>query len=378
MVINKIPGVYYTESLEYDVVGEGAKIPVFIGKTGNTGTTSYKVDGSVVLSFNSYEEACRATTAGGIGTDPETNPLLAVLKDFFEENIRKTAGDIQVPKVYVIDCGSATTIAVWTTAIATSKAMRDANVEVYVGAESITDEDKSINDVIEIASTSLAEHATNLMLRNGFFTDATADTDAELISLAQANQLPRIGLIEPLLFGKTIARICCTPFYIEPGYTAYRSVEKDTFIKRTPTAELALQNAGVIFNRDEMTTQQVFPKINLAVGTEFGKSPRPADSLFHARFNADELLKQIFDVCYPQIKANETATNISYLQSQVDRIIDDAVQAGYMRAYDGLNGTRIRVTESDADPFDLELTGQIQPVNATIAINVTSKIIGAI
>ena len=121
MVINKIPGVYYTESLEYDVVGEGAKIPVFIGKTGNTGTTSYKVDGSVVLSFNSYEEACRATTAGGIGTDPETNPLLAVLKDFFEENIRKTAGDIQVPKVYVIDCGSATTIAVWTTAIATSK-----------------------------------------------------------------------------------------------------------------------------------------------------------------------------------------------------------------------------------------------------------------
>ena len=49
-----------------------------------------------------------------------------------------------------------------------------------------------------------------------------------------------------------------------------------------------------------------------------------------------------------------------------------------MRAYDGLNGTRIRVTESDADPFDLELTGQIQPVNATIAINVTSKIIGAI
>ena len=377
MAINRIPGVYYNETVSFDIIGEGAKIPVFIGKTGNTGTTGHKVDGTQLLTYTSYEEACKPIANGGIGTDPDTNPLLAVLKDFFEENKRKNAGDIQVPKIYVIDVGAATLYNPWQTAITTAKSVRDATIEVYVGAESITSE-PTFEDFVEAASTSLVEHATNLMLRCGFFDYLSADEDDELIEVVEDMNFPRIGLIEPLLFGKTIARICCTPFYLEPGYTTYRTVSPDTFTKRTPTAELALQNAGVIFNHDELTTKEVYPKINLAVGTQFGTSPRPADSLFHARFISDELLKQIFDACYEQIKANETATNISYLQSQVDRIIDAAVQDGYVRPWNGVDGTRIVVTESNADPFDLELNGQIQPVNCTIAINVKSKIIGAI
>lgn len=379
MTINKIPGVYYTETTSYENIGAGSKIPVFIGKTGNTGSGSYKVDGTVILSFNNYNDAAQPITAGGIGTNPSTNPILAALKDFFAENERKTSGDISVPHVYVIDCGAATSLAVWTTAFATAKKKRDADIEVYIGAENVyQNDDIDITDVLSAASESLRAHATNLMLRCGFYTDSTADTDTKLIALSQDIKLPRIGLIEPTLFGKTIARICCTPFYLEPGFTAYRTVSPGTFKERTPTQELSLQNNAVIFNHDEHTSRVIYPKINLAVMSTFSLTERPADALFHARYNADTLLKEVFDVCYSQVKNNETNTNIAYLQSQVDKVVDTAVNNGYMKAYDGATGTKLFVAESDSDPYDIVVTGTIMPVNATIAINVNTKITGAI
>ena len=49
-----------------------------------------------------------------------------------------------------------------------------------------------------------------------------------------------------------------------------------------------------------------------------------------------------------------------------------------MRQWDGLNGAKIIVSESDREPFDLVVSGQIQPVNCTIAINVTAHIQGAL
>ena len=41
------PGVYFDETTELELVGIGAKIPVVIGATGNTGTQSYPVDGII-------------------------------------------------------------------------------------------------------------------------------------------------------------------------------------------------------------------------------------------------------------------------------------------------------------------------------------------
>ena len=35
MPITKKPGVYFNETTEYELQGNGGKIPVFIGKTGN-------------------------------------------------------------------------------------------------------------------------------------------------------------------------------------------------------------------------------------------------------------------------------------------------------------------------------------------------------
>ena len=98
--------------------------------------------------------------------------------------------------------------------------------------------------------------------------------------------------------------------------------------------------------------------------------------MFHARFIADEVLKEIYEVAYPFIKANDTATNLVKLQVKVDTVVDSFIREGECVAWNkdtGL-GTRLIVQESDKNPYDIEIVGSIQPVNAIIAINVREKI----
>lgn len=378
MAITKRPGVYYTETTEYELQGNGGKIPVFIGKTGNSATTGYAVDGTQILRFANYGEACRTIANGGIGTDPDTNPLLAVLKEFFEEAEPKAAEDIGIPYVYVIDVGAGTSKTAWLTALTTAKTKREAIVEVYYGAENISDNGYTLTDFLAAAAASIATESANLNLRTGFSTKADA-TDAQLIALNPSTGgilKSRIGLIEPDKFGKHVAMLCCTPYYIEPGFLTYRTVEPGEFKERTDAEILALQNAGIIFGADEVVSDLVVCRINLGVSTAFAANPRPADALFHARFNADHLLREVFKAVFTQVKANETASYIVKAQTKVDAIVDDEVEAERMIPYNSENGngTKLTLIEANSDPYDMELIGQIQPINCTIAINVKIQI----
>ena len=378
MAITKRPGVYYTETTEYELQGNGGKIPVFIGKTGNSATTGYAVDGTQILRFANYGEACRTIANGGIGTDPDTNPLLAVLKEFFEEAEPKAAEDIGIPYVYVIDVGAGTSKTAWLTALTTAKTKREAIVEVYYGAENISDNGYTLTDFLAAAAASIATESANLNLRTGFATKAEA-TDAQLIALNPSTGgilKSRIGLIEPDKFGKHVAMLCCTPYYIEPGFLSYRTVEPGEFKERTDAEILALQNAGIIFGADEVVSDLVVCRINLGVSTAFAANPRPADALFHARFNADHLLREVFKAVFTQVKANETASYIVKAQTKVDAIVDDEVEAERMIPYNSENGngTKLTLIEANSDPYDMELIGQIQPINCTIAINVKIQI----
>jgi len=378
MAITKRPGVYYTETTEYELQGNGGKIPVFIGKTGNSATTGYAVDGTQILRFANYGEACRTIANGGIGTDPDTNPLLAVLKEFFEEAEPKAAEDIGIPYVYVIDVGAGTSKTAWLTALTTAKTKREAIVEVYYGAENISDNGYTLTDFLAAAAASIATESANLNLRTGFATKVDA-TDAQLIALNPSTGgilKSRIGLIEPDKFGKHVAMLCCTPYYIEPGFLTYRTVEPGEFKERTDAEILALQNAGIIFGADEVVSDLVVCRINLGVSTAFAANPRPADALFHARFNADHLLREVFKAVFTQVKANETASYIVKAQTKVDAIVDDEVEAERMIPYNSENGngTKLTLIETNSDPYDMELIGQIQPINCTIAINVKIQI----
>ena len=378
MPITKRPGVYFNETTEYELQGNGGKIPVWIGKTGNTAATGYKVDGTQINKFSSWNEINRSIANGGIGTDTSTNPLLAALEEFFEEAEIQTTEDVGIPYIYVIDVGAGTSKDVWLTALTTAKTAIDAIIEFYVGAENISDTGYTLPDFINAAYASISTETARLSLRTGFTTKANA-TDNELIALNPSSGgilKSRIGIIEPLYFGKHAARLCCTPYYIEPGFLEYRTVEPGEFKSRTDAEILALQNAGIIFGADEVVSDLVVCRINLAVSTAFAKNPRPADSLFHARFNADNLLRNVFKAVFTQVKANEAASYIVKAQTKVDAVIDEEVRLERMIPYNNEtgNGTRLTLVESDSNPYDMELKGQIQGINCTTAIIVKAKI----
>lgn len=381
MAITKIPGVYLNEEVDYELSGTGSKIPIWIGLTGNTGTASYKVDGTSIMKFTSYEDLNKATTAGGIGAvtgDTSTNTLNLTLKQFFKESALKQVDDIGVPYIYVIDVGDGTDKDAWLNAIETALSKNDVDLLAFVGTENITN--YSVVDLMKATRAALETRTTTFEIFNAFFTKKDA-TDEQLIALTDATngiQKSRIGIVEwdDYRYGKSIARICLTPYSNEVGFLPYRSVEPGTFPDRTSAEKLALQNAGIIFNHDEIVNDTINPRMNLCLATSFAATNKPADSMFHARFIADEVLKEIYEVAYPFIKANDTATNLVKLQVKVDTVVDSFIREGECVAWNkdtGL-GTRLIVQESDKNPYDIEIVGSIQPVNAIIAINVREKI----
>lgn len=385
MVFNKIPGVYLNEDVDYELSGVGSKIPVFIGKTGNTGSADYKVDGSVALKFTNYDDANKAITAGGIGLDNELNKIL---KNFFEEARLKQPDDIGVPHVYVIDVGAGTSRDAWLTAVETAFSKIDASIMAFVGTENIqytpegADEPVtySVVDLAKAVKVAIDTRTHTFELWNAFFTKKDA-TDAQLIALTDATngvQKSRIGIIEwdNYRFGKTVARICLTPFNQEVGFIKYRSVEAGEFPERNLTQKLALQNAGIIFNHDEMYSDEMNPRMNICLATSYAATNKPADAMFHARFIADALLKDIYEAIYPLIKANDTASNLVKIQVKIDTVIDEYIRNGDCISFNkdtGL-GTRLIAQPSDKDPYDVEIVGSIQPVNAILAIDVKEKL----
>lgn len=429
--INITPGVYYHEDMQYELNSTGARIPIFIGATlteneniiegyykaadgkfykeaaytteitpeegvtykdKNTGgkyydyTTQYneipdyQVDGKKIIQYKKWADVNKPKSEGGLGVynkdKPDQNLLLRDIRNFFIESTPTISSEIGYEYIYAIDLGEAKDQTGWINAFKQAKGKRDAHVEVYVGAEKVTG--ATIEDIMEVANTSIVDASVALNLRYGFFTKQGAtDTDLKNTTTGSKKiQYSRIYLIEPLLFGKTIARICVTPNNIEPGYYQYRTVNPGEFIERNPDEQLALQNAGIIFNHDEYTSQNFYPKINLTVGTSFAKSSRPGDAMFHARANADNLLRRVFDECYVQIKANETEANINYLKSRIKSIVDDAVQNDEVKKYNETTGkgTYLSAEESDEDPYTMIVYGQILPINCTVAIDIRTTI----
>lgn len=392
-------------------------------------TDDYKVDGTVPLKYSKWIEVNTTISNGGIlkgsetdwneidTTVKESNRLYNTLKDFFEESRVKNSGDIGVPYIYIIDVGDGENYNSWTTAIKTAKKLLDVEIEIYDGAVFLEDNTGENPPVAYISKTTtindngttdivggvelkdflnplysdldygLSACERNLDLRCAFTTIYDKEfghekvTDEQLLkyvkSLTTDDLHSRIGLVEPFLFGKTIARICCTPYNTEPGYYRYRSVNEGVFKERTKAKMLELQDNGIIFNSDEHINSQVYPKINLCVSMSFTNSGnRPADSLFHARFNADSLLREVFEACYHQVKANESATNIAYLQTRINKIVNDRVTAEEMVKWNDKEetGTKLTVQSADIDPYSLVVKGYIQPVKCTIAIKVKATI----
>jgi hypothetical protein len=384
--INILPGVYYQEKVQKAYYGEGGEIPCFIGVTNNS-----RVDATKITRYNTFKEISKSVDEGGIGAtgdlekDLETNPLLRILKDFYEETEPISYDIPTVPYIYLIDVGNGENLNVWGTALETCKTYRDINLEVYYGIETLKED---LQPFIDKSMVSIQTQAKKLDLRRAFTTithkyynDEWVDvTDTDLINLAQANtKYNRLNLIEPTFFGKIMGKYCITRIGEESGYSVFNTIPVDSFKPRTPREQLSLQNSGVVFCRDEYSSNQFYPKINLGVCTCFGNpvDERPADALDSNRRIADYILMQVFDACYPQIKARETRTQMVVLQTKVNNIVYNAIENDLCVAYNQHKnpvGTQLVVEESDNNPYAMIVKGSIQPVNCTIAINVEATI----
>lgn len=370
MAITDTPKVIYSEADSNPTLkGTGSQIPVFIGITGNT------TPAEGILKIKNFKEANRSVANGGIGTSIDTNPLLKAVKEFFEEVRKVTSSDITAPYIYVVDLGNATLSSgegenkkvtqAWLDAMEAVKAKRDVQVEAYVGFKK-TDALTDVIALMESAVESIKLDAATGNPRIAYYTVANA-TDEDLQDYTDETngiQNPRCGLTEPKYFGKIIGKICTTPSDVEPGYIDFRSIKPGEFNKRTPAEELDLQNAGIIFIRDEIAGSEIHTRITLAVSTAFAAQQdlRANDSLLHARRNVDQLVRDVYDTLYVQLKRNETETNLSYLQSDIDRVIEDRLGKSLMP------GTVLDVVESDIDPWDLKVEGVAVPVNSTLSI----------
>ena len=243
MAITQTPGITYNEiDTDPNANGIGAEIPIFIGISGNS--TPY----NGVQKFKKYEDACVVPTATtpGLGTSVTNNPLLATVKDFFEETKKVNSDDIGIPYIYVIDLGNIAlrsgteattateaTITAWTNAMKLAKTVQEVTMEVYVGFNS-TDTSADYLSLMVSADTKIKEYVSMCQPRIGYFTvEGATDTALKALTSASVNQHSRICLIEPTNFGQIFARIAITPYFEEPGYYTFRSVGEGEFAERS-------------------------------------------------------------------------------------------------------------------------------------------------
>ena len=178
-------------------------------------------------------------------------------------------------------------------------------------------------------------------------------------------QSSRVAIVEKEYFGKTIARICSTPYYIEPGYLPYMSVNLGVFKEYTSDDRDTLFGTGLIFNEDDYTLVDIVPRICLATSTAWGISDhdmRKSDALIHARRNVDHQVRNILSILAPQLKRNETSVNLRFLENQLDIYLSKELDNGRIMEY------AFEVIESSYNPYALKVVGKITPVNSTLAI----------
>ena len=365
---------------------------------------------------------------GDYATEGENNPLLKAVHDFCEETKLMTEEYVACPYFYVIDLGTAENITDWILSIETSKSKREIDDEIYVGFEKVIDKvgtgneqntyatlenfmlainydlvvnRQTVGDFRKAFYTTLTINATtNKYEKDAYYKEHYTTIDAELIRIAKAvtsnndvgltnnvldttittNTIPkrRTYLCEPLNYGKTMGRIITTPYDMEPAYYSYNSLTVDDIILRKPQEQLQLQLNGIIFNHLEETSTEEYIKINRTQAVSSNLVEHPPDCLYQSRHLCDILLTRVFDVCYPQLKNKETETNLEYLKTQINKVVNDAIKDGdFIAPYTEDNtekGTFLNVQESSEDAYDLEVVGMIQPVNCTYSIHIVAQI----
>lgn len=373
-MIEQTPNITYIETDQNPKFnGEGAVIPLIIGQTGN----NINAEDIAVKKYKNINAIEASVANGGIG-NADTNMSYKFFKQFTDETYKVHSNDTGLPYVYFIDMGSIpfSNGEAWTNAFNLAMTKRDIGKLVIVGfkkadaSKAITNNElKEIVGILASANGIIIEDSKKGKPKRLMFTvDGATDEDMMKITNDESTayiQKSRVIPCVPDFFGQMVARYCLTKYDIEPGYEDFRSVTADDVIERTPDMEEQLQNAGINFIRKEMEGSNVHAKICLGVSSSIAATTRPHDCLPHYRRNVDHLINRIYTASYPQLKRNETKATIDMLQTDVNTIVEEEIEAGSMQ-----EGTEVTVEESGMNPVQIMLKGNAKPVNSTEYIGI--------
>ena len=189
--------------------------------------------------------------------------------------------------------------------------------------------------------------------------------------ISNAVNSSRVAIVDKNYLSEIVARICSTPYYVEPGYLPFMSIQTGVFDERSNDERDELFATGLIFGEDDYTLSEITPRICAATSTAWGVEDhdmRTTDALIHARRNVDYHIRRILKIVAPQLKRNETSVTLRHVQNQVDLYLDTELTKGTIMAYS------IKVIESSYNPYKLLVKGKIIPVNSTLAIEFENTI----
>jgi len=362
MVYNKKPGVYFTETTGR-VNTQQDEIPLFVVQT----STALTIDNEYTLfdSINSFK-----TLVDGKGLTKTT--------EYIEQALTEIGNTTTKFYVYSIKTD---TNAAFTQVVTDSDNIPEIHEIYYI------EETKSANgnailskcNALQLGCTnSYAKGIAKIAYVVPYGTIADAYTNAEpdkipavvtaLRTLGEGISGNRLALINPDNYaGAVIGKIYKTPYNEDVGYAAINTGIGESTYQYTDSQELTLMNAGVLVITSELRQGIKINRILLGVTTAF--STAAADGQLTVRRIADEVLNDVKDTCDPFVKARTSEQNITFLQTDIDSIIEAAVDRGDLQE----EGSELTVSQG-ADDYTFNVTGTLKPARAVIAIEVNTTI----
>ena len=301
------------------------------------------------------------------------NKGLTVTTDYIEQILLEYG----TTEFYVYSIKTNTALG-FTNAITVSSHLTDVTSVSYV-EEAVTN-GFTIAEKITAIKNGVLDNAENGAFRIGYIipygtvhaavesaenTTAEAACIASLTTILSGNGNGRICVALPdenagIVIGKCLA----TPYNEDAGFNGVSLSINESSYNFNAEQMLTLQNLGVLFLREEKRQGIYQQRIEAAVTTSFKESAN--DGLLICRRIVDEVLRRIGFEAEGYVKANETAENVTELQTAVNGIVNDFVaEQSIIRS-----GTNLKV--SDAGNMKFKISGKITPVRSVQQIEVNT------